>query len=175
MKKLIDKVFNKSTRPARVARASRMRPGLEALETRFVPATIQVTTFADGLNIPMGIYPWKGGCVAFSIPNIWHFEDTDGDGKADKMSTFVDDLNAPTGFQFYKDGVLVITAQRHRTRERNRADAMERLLTLIREAAVPPPPMRRPTKPTRGSKERRLEDKTRRSSVKIMRGRPTEI
>jgi putative heme-binding domain-containing protein len=46
----------------------------------------KVTTFADGLNIPMGIYPWKGGCVAFSIPNIWHFEDTDGDGVCDKRT-----------------------------------------------------------------------------------------
>jgi ribosome-associated protein len=74
-----------------------------------------------------------------------------------------------------KDGVLVISAQRHRTRERNREDAMERLLTLIREAAAPPPPVRRPTKPTRGSKERRLEDKTRRGSVKLTRGRPTDV
>jgi ribosome-associated protein len=73
-----------------------------------------------------------------------------------------------------KDGVLVISAQRHRTRERNREDAMERLLTLIREAATPPPPPRRPTKPTRGSKERRLDDKTRRSGLKFTRGRPTE-
>ncbi len=46
----------------------------------------KVTTFADGLNIPMGIYPWKGGCVAFSIPNIWHFEDIDGDGVCDKRT-----------------------------------------------------------------------------------------
>jgi putative heme-binding domain-containing protein len=46
----------------------------------------KVTVFADGLNIPMGIYPWKGGCIAYSIPNIWHFEDADGDGKSDKRT-----------------------------------------------------------------------------------------
>src|SRR5437763_818636 len=46
----------------------------------------KMTIFADGLNIPMGIYPWKGGCVAFSIPNIWHFEDTDGDGVCDRRT-----------------------------------------------------------------------------------------
>lgn len=46
----------------------------------------KVTVFADGLNIPIGIYPWKGGCVAWSIPHIWHFEDTDGDGKCDKRT-----------------------------------------------------------------------------------------
>src|SRR5689334_18566775 len=44
----------------------------------------KMTIFAEGLNIPMGIYPWKGGCIAFSIPDIIHFEDTDGDLKCDK-------------------------------------------------------------------------------------------
>ncbi len=45
-----------------------------------------VTTFADGLNIPIGLYPYEGGCVVFSIPNIWHLKDTDGDGKADERT-----------------------------------------------------------------------------------------
>ena len=44
----------------------------------------KVTQFADGLNIPIGIYPYKNGCIAWSIPNIWFFQDTDGDGKADQ-------------------------------------------------------------------------------------------
>jgi ribosome-associated protein len=70
--------------------------------------------------------------------------------------------------------VLVITAQRHRTQARNREDAMERLLELIREAAAPPPPPRRPTKPTLGSKTRRLEGKAKRGDVKRMRGRPDQ-
>jgi ribosome-associated protein len=78
------------------------------------------------------------------------------------------------GRRITKDGVLVITAQRHRTQERNRADALDRLLTLIREAAVPPPPMRRPTKPTKGSKERRLVGKSHRADVKRLRGSPTD-
>ena len=46
----------------------------------------KIHTFADGLNIPIGIYPWKGGCIAWSIPNIWHFEDTDNDGVCDKRT-----------------------------------------------------------------------------------------
>src|ERR1700677_530813 len=72
-------------------------------------------------------------------------------------------LERLAGRRLTKDGVLVISAQRHRTRERNREDALERLLTLIRQHAAPPPPPRKPTKPTRGSKQRRLEDKTRRA------------
>ena len=76
------------------------------------------------------------------------------------------------GRRLTSDGVLVITAQRHRTQLRNREDARERLLALIREAATPPPPPRRPTKPTLGSKVRRLEGKAKRGDVKRMRGKP---
>ena len=66
------------------------------------------------------------------------------------------------------DGVIVITATRFRTQERNRADALERLVALIQEAAVRPT-VRRATKPTRASKERRIEGKKHRSSVKGLR------
>lgn len=79
------------------------------------------------------------------------------------------------GRRMTKDGVLVITAQRHRTRERNRDDALDRLLALIREAATPPPPPRKATKPTLGSRKRRLESKTRRGATKRLRStRPGE-
>jgi ribosome-associated protein len=83
-------------------------------------------------------------------------------------------LLALGGHRLTQDGVLVITAQRFRTRERNRVDAQEKLFALIREAATPPPPPRRPTRPTKGSKERRLEGKARRSDVKRGRGRPED-
>lgn len=72
------------------------------------------------------------------------------------------------GHRLTQDGVIVITAQRFRTQERNRADARERLLALIREAAVPPVP-RRPTRPTLASKKERLEGKKRRGAVKSLR------
>src|ERR1700722_1237213 len=69
--------------------------------------------------------------------------------------------------------VLVITAQRHRTQERNREDALDRLVELVRAAAVRPTP-RRPTRPTLGSKVRRLEGKKRRSDIKAGRqGKPS--
>jgi len=72
------------------------------------------------------------------------------------------------GQRMTKNGVIVIQAERFRTQERNRADAIERLMTLLREAMVRPKP-RRPTKPTFGSKQRRLEGKKRRGEVKARR------
>jgi ribosome-associated protein len=74
------------------------------------------------------------------------------------------------GRRLTKDGVLVIIAQRHRTQERNRDDARERLLALIRQAAVRPE-VRRPTKPTKASKQRRIEGKKHRSRLKGLRQR----
>ena len=72
------------------------------------------------------------------------------------------------GRRMTKDGVLVLIAQNHRTQERNRAEAMERLIALIQEASIRPT-VRRATKPTRASKERRIEGKKRRSGIKDMR------
>ncbi len=72
------------------------------------------------------------------------------------------------GRRMTQDGVLVITAQRFRSQEQNRHDALERLKSLIRRAALPPMP-RRPTKPTLASKRRRLESKVRRSRIKSLR------
>ncbi|MGA7868890.1 MAG: alternative ribosome rescue aminoacyl-tRNA hydrolase ArfB, partial [Stellaceae bacterium] len=64
------------------------------------------------------------------------------------------------GRRLTRDGVIVIIAQRYRTQERNRQDALDRLIALIRRAAVPPTP-RRPTKPSAAAKERRLGAKAR--------------
>jgi ribosome-associated protein len=78
-------------------------------------------------------------------------------------------LQGLAGQRMTKDDVIVIHAQRFRTQERNRADAIDRLLDLLREASVRPKP-RRATKPTFGSKKRRLEGKKRRGDIKANRG-----
>jgi ribosome-associated protein len=72
------------------------------------------------------------------------------------------------GQRVTNEGVLVIEAQRHRSQERNRADARERLIELIRAATHVPKP-RRATRPTKASKEKRHEVKQRRSKVKKLR------
>lgn len=72
------------------------------------------------------------------------------------------------GGRITEDGVLIITARRFRTQERNRQDAIERLVELIRKAAEEPK-LRRKTKPALASKRRRLDAKRRRSQIKRMR------
>ena len=68
-------------------------------------------------------------------------------------------------------GPLVVVAHEHRSQHRNRTAARERLAARIRELLAPPPPRRRPTKPSRGAKERRLEAKRQRGQTKQLRGR----
>ncbi|WP_105430428.1 alternative ribosome rescue aminoacyl-tRNA hydrolase ArfB [Neorhizobium sp. T6_25] len=113
-----------------------------------------------------------------------------GGQNVNKVSTavqlFYDIVNTPSlpervkenaiklaGKRVSKDGVLMIEANRFRSQERNREDARERLKELILKAAEPPPPPRKKTNPTKGSVERRLKEKSGRSDVKKMRGRPS--
>jgi ribosome-associated protein len=77
-------------------------------------------------------------------------------------------LERLAGRRLTRQGVLVITAQRHRTQERNRQDARDRLVELLQRAAVAPV-ARRATKPTAGARERRLKSKKHRSSIKDLR------
>ncbi len=74
------------------------------------------------------------------------------------------------GRRLSAEGVLTIDAHRFRTQERNRRDALERLIALIRQATMEPKP-RKPTRPTRASKERRLQGKSQRSQTKGLRRR----
>ena len=72
------------------------------------------------------------------------------------------------GKRLTKEGVIVIVAQQHRTQERNRADARDRLCAMIRQAAVRPTP-RRPTKVPKGQRRERLEAKKHRAGIKSLR------
>ena len=80
-------------------------------------------------------------------------------------------LQRLAGSRLTQDGVIVIAAQRFRTQDANRRDALDRLVALVAKAAEPVIP-RRPTRPTLASRRRRLEGKARRSGVKALRGRP---
>jgi ribosome-associated protein len=79
-------------------------------------------------------------------------------------------LQRLAGSRLTNEGVIVITANRHRSQDQNRDEARERLFAMIREAANPPPP-RRATKPTKASKKRRLDSKSRHSHIKKMRSK----
>jgi ribosome-associated protein len=96
------------------------------------------------------------------------------------------DINASSLPEFYKqrllslrdkriskEGVIIIKAQKFRTQEKNREDAFERLMEIIKDATVVQK-VRRPTKPSRGSQKRRMDSKTKRSRAKALRGRVLE-
>jgi len=83
-------------------------------------------------------------------------------------------LERLAGSRLTREGVLVIDAHRHRTQARNRQDARERLVDLIKRAAVAPVP-RRATKPTAGSREQRLQSKKRRAAIKGLRQKTPEL
>jgi ribosome-associated protein len=89
-----------------------------------------------------------------------------------------DDLRARlvklAGRRLTQEGVLIITAQRYRTQDRNRQDALERLVALLQRAAVRPAP-RRTTKPTAGARRRRLDAKSRRAGIKRLRTPPSSV
>jgi ribosome-associated protein len=83
-------------------------------------------------------------------------------------------LIALAGNRIAADGVLVITAQRFRTQRRNRDDALERLVALVRKAAQPPK-LRRPTRPPPAARKRRLESKRRHGEIKRGRRGPIDL
>ena len=74
------------------------------------------------------------------------------------------------GRRLSTEGVIVIQAQNHRTQERNRAEALERLVTLVEQAAHRPKP-RKATKPSKASKTKRLDRKTKHGGMKVLRAR----
>jgi ribosome-associated protein len=95
----------------------------------------------------------------------------DLDGSATLSADVKARLTALAGRRITADGALLIIARNHRTQERNRREAGERLVDLIRRSLAPPK-ARRATAPTRAARERRLESKTRVQRAKRLRGRP---
>ncbi len=109
-----------------------------------------------------------------------------GGQNVNKVSTAVHlrfDINASSIPDYYKkrllkladqritkEGVIVIKAQEHRSQEKNRETALRRLRELIKSVAVSPK-KRRPTKPTRGSQKKRLDRKSKRGQLKVLRGK----
>ena len=78
------------------------------------------------------------------------------------------------GRRITQDGILIIEARQHRTQERNREDALARFAELVRQATIRPKP-RKKTKPSKAAKERRIDSKKRRGSVKDLRKKGTSI
>jgi ribosome-associated protein len=89
-------------------------------------------------------------------------------------STALSDAQRARAVRRWPSGTVSIAVSEHRSQHRNRVAARERLAELLRSALAPPPPPRRPTKPSRGSKERRLKAKKERGQTKALRGRVTD-
>ncbi|HSU02649.1 MAG TPA: alternative ribosome rescue aminoacyl-tRNA hydrolase ArfB [Nocardioides sp.] len=88
-----------------------------------------------------------------------------------RASAVLTDTQRARALRRWPDGRVSVAASEHRSQHRNRVAARERLADLLREALAPPPPPRRATRPTRGSKERRLKGKKERAVTKSLRGR----
>ena len=86
-------------------------------------------------------------------------------------SSALTDTQRARALRRWPEGRVSIAASEHRSQHRNRVAARERLAEMLREALAPPPPPRRATRPTRGSKERRLRAKKERGQTKALRGR----
>ena len=91
-----------------------------------------------------------------------------------RSSTVLSGTQRDRALRRWPDGRVSIAASEHRSQHRNRVAARERLAELLREALAPPPPPRRPTRPSRGAKERRLQEKKERGRTKALRGRVTD-
>ena len=91
-----------------------------------------------------------------------------------RSSTALTEAQRTRALRRWPDGRVSIAASEHRSQHRNRMAARERLADLLREALAPPPPPRRPTRPSRGSKERRLKAKKERGRTKALRGRVSD-
>jgi ribosome-associated protein len=104
--------------------------------------------------------------VATAVQLRFHLYRAKGLGDSVKSALYRQNAN-----RIGADGTMLIEAKRFRSQERNRADARDKLVSLIAKAAEPPPPPRKATKPSHGAQLRRLKEKTGRASIKQGRGR----
>jgi ribosome-associated protein len=142
--------------------------------------------------MPDGDLPVRGPLVLPARELHWRFSRSSGPGgqgvnTADSRVELSFDLAGSLSFPEHLreralrrlagrlvDGVLTVVASEHRSQRRNRVAARERLAATLRAALAPDPPPRRPTRPTAGSRRRRLDAKAHRGAIKRMRGRPSE-
>jgi ribosome-associated protein len=133
---------------------------------------------------PFGDLPVKPGLVVPAAALVWRFSRSSGPGgqgvnTADSRVELSVSLSSLTHWPDQvrtlalqrlagrlTDGTLTVTASEYRQQIRNREAARTRMAALLRAAVAPPGPVRRPTRPTAGSKRRRLDDKRRRSEIK---------
>ena len=133
-----------------------------------IPITAQIALEDDEVQITAVRASGPGGQNVNKVSSAIHLR-FDAAGSASLPEDVRARLLAQAGHLLTGEGEIVIKANEFRTQERNRTAAVERLVALIRAAAVPPRP-RTATKPSRAAKRRRLESKRHRSSIKRQRG-----
>jgi ribosome-associated protein len=134
-----------------------------------IPVTESISLSEDELEERFVRSPGPGGQHVNKVETAVQLR-FDAANSANLPQEVLTRLRRLAGRRMTRDGVVVIAASRYRSQERNRQDARDRLIELIRDAAAPPK-TRRPTRTPAASKRRRLEAKKRRGVVKKTRGR----
>ena len=141
--------------------------GARRYDDRMIPVSAAIALSEDEIEEHFIRSPGPGGQHVNKVETAVQLRFNAADSPA-LSEAVLGRLRSLAGKRMTRDGVIVITARRFRSQDRNRQDALARLVDLVRQAATPIK-HRRPTKPTRGSKQRRLDTKQRRSTIKKSR------